>query len=456
MELTDSMLLSGIILGLTFLGIFTETFHGIARAKFAIAGAGAMIVAGQVLGFYSPDLAIRAIDWNVIFLLAIMMVIVSIMASTGGFERLAMILARMSGGHQYGMLLLLGTAVAIISLLFDNVTTVIIFGPLIILICQTMGVSPVPYLLATALLADAAGVATLVGDPASLLVGAAAGIDFNSWLVHLGLPVLLAWLGIVVSLWFLFGKELKVNVIQQFDRVAQYRNKSLWYKSLFVVAVMLILFTVQHHIGWQAWMVAGASLTLLLFMTRKVELDAVTAHVEAPLLAFFISIFIVIGGVEQSGLLARIGQHLAPLITEHPQLAALALLWVVAVLSMIIDNVPLTAAMIPVLSALQHEGVNVSVLWWALALGVGMGGNGTHIGSTANVYIVTISQRLAREKNNPALTISPAMWLRKGLPATLVTLCICSLFLWFEYDFLNLEGLARAVYQHGSDSSIVQ
>lgn len=441
MEMTDGMLLAGIILGLTFLGIFTESFHGIERAKFAMAGAGAMIVGGQMLGFYSPDLALDAIDWNVIFLLAIMMVIVSIMISTGGFERLALRLASASGGHQYRMLVLLGTAVTVISLMLDNVTTVIIFGPLIILICQTMGVSPVPYLLATALLSDTGGVATLVGDPSSLLIGSAAGIDFNTWVAHMGLPVLMAWLGIVIALRFLFKKELGVNVTAQFDQVTDYRNKSLWFKSLFVMSVMVMLFMIHHHIGWQPWMVAGASLTLLLFMTRKVELEAVTAHLETPLLIFFISLFIMIGGVEHSGLLEKIGQNFTPLILEHPQLAALILLWVAAILSAIIDNIPFTVAMIPVLLGLQNEGVNVSVMWWALAMGVGMGGNGSHIGSTANVYIVTISERLAREKNNPALAITPGMWMRKGLPAMLITLCICSVFLWFGYDFLYVEGL---------------
>ncbi|MDO7636264.1 MAG: arsenic transporter, partial [Porticoccaceae bacterium] len=168
-ELTTPMIVSGAILCLTFLGIFTEHFHGIERAKFAMAGAGAIIIAGQLYGFYSPELALEAIDWNVVFLLAIMMVIVSIMISTGGFEHLAQYLARLSGGSQIRMLLLLGTAVTAISLLIDNVTTVIIFGPLIIMICRSMTISPVPYLLAAALLSDTGGVATLVGDPPNLM-----------------------------------------------------------------------------------------------------------------------------------------------------------------------------------------------------------------------------------------------------------------------------------------------
>lgn len=440
-EITDSMVVAGIILCLTFVGVFSEHFHGIERAKFAMAGAGAIIIAGQYFGFYSPELALEAIDWNVVFLLAIMMVIVSIMISTGGFEHLAQYLARLSGGSQFGLMVLLGTAVTVISLLLDNVTTVIIFGPLIIMICQAMGVSPIPYLLAAALLSDTGGVATLVGDPPNLMIGSAAGIDFNTFFVHMGPPVFFAWLGILVGMKFLFAKELGENVEHTFDQVVEYKNKGLWHKSLFVMAIMVVLFVTHHEIGWEPWLVAGACLTLLVFISRQVEMEHVTAQIETPLLIFFISLFIVIGGVEQSGLLEVVGEMFKPVILEHPLMAALLLLWVAAILSALIDNIPFTAAMIPVLAGLQSEGVNVSVMWWALAMGVGMGGNGSHIGSTANVYIVTISERLARETGKPELAITPGMWFKKGTPAMLITLVLCSLFIWLGYDYLYISEL---------------
>ncbi len=437
---TTSMMMSGVILCATFIGIFTEHFHGIERAKFAMAGAGSIIIAGQIFGFYSPELALESIDWNVVFLLAIMMVIVSIMISTGGFEHLAHYLAKLSGGSQFKLLALLGTAVTVISLLLDNVTTVIIFGPLIIMICRSIDVSPIPYLLAAALLSDTGGVATLVGDPPNLMIGSAAGIDFNTFFQHMGPPVFLAWVGILIAMKFLFAKELGAKVKHQFDQIVEYRNKLLWHKSLFVMLVMVVLFVVHHHIGWQPWLVAGACLTLLIFISRQVELEQVTTQIEVPLLIFFISLFIVIGGVEKSGLLHLVGENFKPIIIEHPVMAALLLLWVAAILSALIDNIPFTAAMIPVLAGLQGDGVNVSVMWWALAMGVGMGGNGSHIGSTANVYIVTISERLARETGRPELAITPGMWFKKGTPIMLVTLVICSLFIWFGYDFLYISN----------------
>jgi|TARA_B110000967_G_scaffold163364_1_gene170262 Na+/H+ antiporter NhaD/arsenite permease-like protein len=435
-ELTNPMMVSAIILGLTFLGIFTEQFHGIERAKFAMAGAGAIIVAGQYFGFYSPQLALEAIDWNVVFLLAIMMLIVSIMISTGGFDHLAQYLARISGGSQLKLLILLGTVVTVISLLIDNVTTVIIFGPLIIMICRSMGISPVPYLLSAALLSDTGGVATLVGDPPNLMIGSAAGISFNTFVVHMGPPVLLAWLSILLGMRFLFKKELTSTIVQSFDQVVEYKNRRLWHKSLFVMLVMVVLFVIHDRIGWEPWLVAAACLTLLVFMSRTIELEAVTMHLETPLLIFFISLFVVIGGVEHSGLLEVIGDQFRDVIAEHPKRAALQLLWVAAIFSALIDNIPFTAAMIPVLSGLQQDGINVSVLWWALAMGVGMGGNGSHIGSTANVYIVTISERLARQTGNPELAITPMLWIRKGTPVMLLTLIVCSLFIWFGYDYL--------------------
>ena len=435
-ELTDPMMVSAIILCTTFLGIFTEQFHGIERAKFAMAGAGAIIVAGQYFGFYSPQLALEAIDWNVVFLLAIMMLIVSIMISTGGFDHLAQYLARVSGGSQLKLLILLGTVVTVISLLIDNVTTVIIFGPLIIMICRSMGISPVPYLLSAALLSDTGSVATLVGDPPNLMIGSAAGISFNSFIVHMGPPVLLAWLSILLGMRFLFKKELTSPIVHNFDQVVEYKNRGLWHKSLFVMLVMVVLFVIHDRIGWEPWLVAGACLTLLVFMSRTIELEAVTMHLETPLLIFFISLFVVIGGVEHSGLLEVIGDQFRDVIAEHSKRAALQLLWVAAIFSALIDNIPFTAAMIPVLSGLQQDGINVSVLWWALAMGVGMGGNGSHIGSTANVYIVTVSERLARQTGKPELAITPMLWIRKGTPVMLVTLVVCSLFIWFGYDYL--------------------
>lgn len=426
--MTEAMLVSGLILAFTFIGIFTEHVHGFERAKFAMLGAGVMVVAGQYYGFYTPEQAIHAVDWNVVFLLACMMAIIAIMLPTGGFEALAAWLTRVSGGRQYLLMCLLGTAVTVISLMLDNVTTVVIFGPLIVMIAQALRVSPIPYLMAAALLSDTGGVATLVGDPPNLMIGSAAHIDFNTFFIHMGGVVFVAWVSILLALRWLCRKDLAKPSHGTFDEgKLVFKDRKLWNQSLFVLGVMVVLFMVHHAIHWEPWMVAAAGLTLLLFLANHIEVDHAMEDVEIPLLIFFISLFVVVGGVEHSHFLEYIGQFILPFIESDLLTATIVLMWVAAILSAMIDNIPFTAAMIPILLGLEQQGVNVTPLWWALAVGVGMGGNGTHIGSTANVYIVTLSERLAKEKGDPSLAITPWVWFKTGTPAMLVTLVVSSI-----------------------------
>jgi len=435
--MNDSMMISAIILGITFIGIFTETFHGFHRAKFAMMGAIMMIIAGQYYGFYDSHLAVLAIDWNVVFLLGCMMAIVSIMIPTGGFEAMANYMARISKGRQFMLLVLIGTAVTVLSLLLDNVTTVVIFGPLIILIARAMKITPIPFLLAAALLSDTGGVATLVGDPPNLMIGSAKGIDFNTFIKHMGAMTFAAWVTVLFMLRFLFRKQLAVKPQGEFHGESEYKDKKLWNQSLFVLGVMVVLFTMHHSIGWEPWMVSALGLTLLVFIARHVEMDHAMEDVEIPLLIFFISLFIVVGGVEHSGFLRYLGQFIIPFVEKDLLTATLVLLWVAALLSAAIDNIPFTAAMIPILLGMEAQGIHVTPLWWALAAGVGMGGNGTHIGSTANVYIVTISERLAKRENDPSLAITPMVWFRYGTPTMLATLIMCSLIFYFFFDFYD-------------------
>jgi len=447
--MSEAMTASGVVLGITFFGIFTEHMHGFHRAKFAMLGAILMVIVGQYYGFYDTFLAVKAVDWNVVFLLGCMMSIVSIMIPTGGFEALASYLARISGGRQFVLLILLGTAVTVLSLLLDNVTTVVIFGPLIIMIARSMKVTPIPFLMAAALLSDTGGVATLVGDPPNLMIGSAKGIDFNTFFIHMGGLVFLAWLAILLSLRVLFYKEMAVVPEAVFDQPVSYENRRLWHKCLAVLGVMVVLFVIHHQIGWEPWMVSAAGLTLLLFIAREVEMDHAMEDVEIPLLIFFISLFIVIGGVEHSGFLKYLGHFIVPFVQKDLLTATLVLLWGAAILSAAIDNIPFTAAMIPILLGMEAQGIHLMPLWWALAVGVGMGGNGTHIGSTANVYIVTISERLAKRENNPSLAITPWVWFRSGTPAMLVTLIVSSLVFYLFFDFFNTPISALALTGHG-------
>lgn len=432
------MMVSGILLAVTFIAIFTEGIHGIHRVKCAMGGAAAMILIGQIFGFYHPEEAVEAIDWNVVFLLGGMMTIVAIMIPTGGFQQMAYAIADYSKGRLFLLLALMGTLVTVLSLLLDNVTTVVIFGPLIILICQSLRVSAIPFLLAAALLSDTGGVATLVGDPPNLMIGSAANIGFNDFVIHMGLMVFVAWLVILFFLRYLFKEELNVtpHELDLTDREPLSDPKT-WYGALAVLGIMVVGFIMHNQLHWEPWFVTAIGLTLLAFIGRDIDMEEAFAHTELALLMFFISLFIIVGGVEHSQFLEYIGQFIIPYVESDLLTATLLLMWVSAVLSAAIDNIPFTAAMIPIILGMDAQGINVTPLWWGLAAGVGMGGNGTHLGSTANVFIVTISEKMAKDAGDPSLAITPGLWFRKGLPVMLITLTTCTIIMYLFFDFFS-------------------
>ncbi len=434
----NSMLVSGLILTVTFIGIFTEAVHGFHRTKFAMAGAGLMILTGQFFEFYDTRAAVEAVDWNVVFLLGGMMTIVAIMIPTGGFQFLAYRIADVCRGRLFFMMAIMGTLVTVLSLLLDNVTTVVIFGPLIILICRSMKITPIPYLLAAALLSDTGGVATLVGDPPNLMIGSAADISFNTFVFHMGGIVFVAWILILFFLKFLFRRELAEKAERQsFDARGSIVDAQTWLTSLWILAGMVVLFILHHDFHWEPWFVTAIGLTTLVFIAPHVQLDETFAKVELSLLLFFVSLFILVGGVEHSGFLKFLGQFILPFVENDLLSACIVLMWSSAVFSAAIDNIPFTAAMIPIIAGLETQGINVTPLWWSLAIGVGMGGNGTHLGSTANVFIVTISERLARDTGNSAYRITPGVWFRKGTPVMIVTLISSTIIMWLFWDFFS-------------------
>ena len=447
--MNQGMLVSGIILAASFILIFTETLHGFHRVKVAMAGAAVMLVVGQSYGFYSPEEAFEAVDWNVVFLLGSMMAVVAIMVNTGGFEVLAANIGRIAKGRQFLLLAMLGTAVTVISLLLDNVTTVVIFGPLIVLICQKMKVSAIPYLLAAALLSDTGGVATLVGDPPNLMIGSAFDIAFMPFAYKMFPIVFVAWIATLFFMRYLFKEELAITPEGKFEDAIPYKDKALWNKSLSILGLMVILFVIHNTIHWEPWMVAGTGLILLTILAKEIEFEDVMKNMthEIPLLMFFVALFMLVGGVEESKFLEYLGQYIVPflidpltgeVIQENFMVTCIALMWVAAVMSAAIDNIPFTAAMIPIIASLETVGVNIAALCWCLAIGVGMGGNGTHIGSTANVYIVTVSEKLAKTTGNPDLAITPLKWAKKGLPVMILTLVICTIIMYLFFDYYSL------------------
>jgi Na+/H+ antiporter NhaD/arsenite permease-like protein len=415
--------------------IFTEMLH---RTIAAIFGAVVMIAVGMAMGFYTQQAAILAIDGNTILLLAAMMMLVAMLRPTGAFDYAAVHITQWAMGNPKLLLIYLSLAVSLISMILDNVTTVIVFAPLTVLICRLLKLNPMPYLMAEAMLSNIGGAATLVGDPPNLMIGSAANISFNAFLTHMGLPVLVVWLASVGMMLLLFRKELAQGGADPKTLVATHAIKDArgLKRILFSLGVVVVLFFIHHTLHVLPAYASFIGLTLALLLIRP-DMEELFGSVNWSVLFFFAALFVIVGGVEASGLLDLFGEQLASLATDPGKLllTGLLLMWVAAILSAVVDNIPFTVTMIPIILGLESSGVNIAPLWWALALGVGLGGNGTHIGATANIIAVSESEK----SGMPEAKITPMQWMRTGMPVMLLGLLMASLVYWLLFDlFLTI------------------
>lgn len=427
---TANMWIAGGIMVAAYVLIFSEWIH---RTLAGIIGSVVMVMAGSIGGFYTQADAVAAIDANTMFLLTGMMTLVVLLRPTGGFEYLAIRMAKLAHGSPRLLLIYLSTVVTVISLFLDNVTTVLVFAPLTVVITRMLALNPVPYLMSEALLSDTGGVATLVGDPPNVMIGSAANIDFNQFLFHMGPIILVVWLVTVVLMLYLFRSHLSQPIEEtvDLDESKAITDPKALRSILISMAVVILLFFIHHHFGLFPGYVAWVGVAVALALVRP-DPDVFLAQIDWPVLLFFAGLFIIVGGVEASGLLDLVGQQLGE-IAQDPDdllLTALVLMWVAALMSAIVDNIPFTVTMIPIIAHLETQGVDIMPLWWALALGVGLGGNGTHIGSTANVICVAEAERC----EVPEYRISPLLWLKKGTPVMLVTLLVASAILVLFFD----------------------
>jgi Na+/H+ antiporter NhaD/arsenite permease-like protein len=435
MGLTSDMLLAAGVLITAYALIFSERVH---RTIAGLVGAVVMVGVGEYAGFYTQGEAIAAVDGNTMLLLLGMMLLVALLRPTGGFEYLAIRLAKLAGSDPRRLLVYLSLAVSVLSMFLDNVTTVIIFAPLTVLITRLLGINPAPFLIAEAMLSNIGGASTLVGDPPNIMIGSAAELEFNAFLIHLGPVILPVWIGTVGLLLALFRRELRPSNGSLTDALDLDENKAIKDPTalmhvLWAMAVVIGLFFVHHHFHLYPAYVAFVGLVIALALIRP-DPEELLKEAEWPVLLFFASLFVIVGGVEASGLLDLIGEELAHMAAEpgHLLLTALALMWVAALVSAVVDNIPFTVTMIPIVAGLQAKGMAVEPLWWALAIGVGLGGNGTHIGATANIICVSEAER----SGLPEARITPARWLAVGLPIMIGSLLIASLVFALLFDAL--------------------
>lgn len=423
--------IAGFIFIVTLGIIISEKIH---RTIIALAGAVVMVLAGMYFGFYSQGEALKAIDFNTIGLLMGMMIIVNMLKKTGFFEYLATIVAKKTKGSPWLLLLLFGTVTTFLSMIIDNVTTVVVMVPITLAVTEILGINPIPILLAEALLSDTGGVATLVGDPPNIMIGSAANLSFNDFLVKLAPIVMIVWVLTLLLLKFIFRKELRekpknIDVLLNLNEKEAMRDPKALKRVLFSLAVVIILFFLHREFHIQSSFVAliGAAIA---FMWVRPEPDEILREVEWAVLLFFACLFIVVGGLEGAGLLDIAAEKVAHYATGNLIVTSIALLWVSAIFSALIDNIPFTMAMIPVIQHLETQGINVAPLWWSLALGVGFGGNGTPIGSTANVVVIAMSERTK-------FPITFKMWFKTGSIVMVATCFIASILVVLFFKFLS-------------------
>jgi len=411
--------------------IFSEKLN---RTITGIAGAVLIVGLGRLMGFYTETEAVTAIDFNTLGLLLGMMILVALLEPTGFFQFLAVWAGQFSRGRPVRLLVLLGTITTLVSMFLDNVTTVVLIAPVTILICEILGVHPAPYLIAEALLSDTGGAATLVGDPPNVLIGSAAGLTFNDFLTN-SLPiVVVAWLVALLLLRFIFRRELdvqppNVEAVLQLNPAESLDDWKTARQVLIVLGGAIVLFFLHGVLEISPVFVALGAAAVALVWVRP-DMHETLQRIEWSVLLFFAALFVMVGGLEASGVLDGVVSALEKLDNIPPILFGVALIWLTAGLSAVVDNVPITIALIPVIQGLGAAGMNIEPLWWALVFGAGFGGNGTIIGSTANIVVVSLSERT----HTP---ITSAMWNKSGLPVMLATCAVASLLYVIAYPFLK-------------------
>lgn len=411
--------------------IFTDKLN---RAIAAMSGAVLMVVLGLAMGFYSEEEAVAAVDTNTLGLLLGMMILVALLEPTGFFQYLAVWVARLSKGRPVRLLVLLGVVTSVVSMFLDNVTTVVLIAPVTILICEILGLNPQPFLISEALLSDTAGVSTLVGDPPNVLIASAANLSFMDFLTHALPIVVVVWLIALMVIRLLFRKELAVipensDAVLEFSPNEALKDRKTAVKVLIVIggAILLFLFEELLHIRPSLIALGAAAAGLVVVQP---DISALLKRVEWDVLLFFGALFVMVGGMEQAGVMYGLSSLITKGGSLPPVALGLVLLWVVAIASAFIDNIPITIALIPVVLDLASAGINPNPLWWALAFGAGFGGNGTIIGSTANVVIVSLSERTRHP-------ITPATWNKRGLPVMLATCATASILYILLYPWLS-------------------
>ena len=419
----------------TYAAVISERIN---RAVIALLGATLMIV----LGILTQEKAVEGIDFNTIGLLIGMMIIVAISRRTGMFEYLAIRSAKMVKANPASIMLVLQIVTAVVSAFLDNVTTVLLVVPVTLIICDHLGVKPYPFLVAQVFASNVGGTATLIGDPPNILIGSRVGLSFNDFILHLT-PMIIVVQFVTCGLFHvIWGRRFKATMrarakVMAFDERNAIVDRGLLVKSLIVLAFVIVGFVLSRQLHLEPATVAlfGAAVLLLLScIGRATDEQTKTVsktfeEVEWITIFFFIGLFIVIYGVESTGLLAILANKLVELTGGNLRVTVYAILWASAILSSIVDNIPFVATMIPLVKDMAPAFGGPDGLlpvWWALSLGACLGGNGTIIGASANLTVAGLAERAG-------IRFSFIEYMKIAYPVMLITVALSMIYLELRY-----------------------
>ncbi|MDS1002181.1 ArsB/NhaD family transporter [Clostridium sporogenes] len=414
------MILPAIIFVIVYALIISEKVN---RVVASLSGAAIMLI----LKLITQENAFLKIDFNTIGLLVGMMIIVNITKRTGVFEYIAIKAAKFSKGSPIKILILFSIITAVLSGVLDNVTTVLLIVPVTLVITKTLEIDPIPFLMCEIFASNIGGTATLIGDPPNLMIGSAAGLSFLDFVKNLAPVIVIILLVTLLGIRQLYKNSMKTSEedkkkIMALDESKAIRDMSLMKKCLTILFLTLIGFLTHSYLGFESATIAIAGSAILLAIS-KVEPDEILQETEWGTIFFFIGLFIMTGVLEDVGIMEVLAQKTLSLTKGNLVMTGIFVLWISAIASAFIDNIPFVATMIPLIKAMgTMGGMDIVPLWWALSLGACLGGNGTMIGASANLVVIGIAEKSGYK-------ISFKDYFKLGFPVMLVSIIICTAYL---------------------------
>jgi Na+/H+ antiporter NhaD and related arsenite permeases len=413
--------LSIIIFLSAYLMIMVEKVH---RSIIALVGASLVIVTGLL----NQKQAFASIDFNTIGLLVGMMIIVGVTRQTGVFEYLAIKAAKMAGGKPLSILVALSLVTAFTSAMLDNVTTVLLIVPITFAITDRLDITPLPFLYAEIISSNLGGTATLIGDPPNIMIGSATGLGFIDFLSNLALPVAIILLITVALMVWMFRKQLRtspqrINELLQINEKTFIKDWRLLKICLFILSLTIAGFLLHQMLHLESATIALAGASLLMLISGE-NPDEVLLTVEWPTLFFFAGLFVIVGGLVENGVIALVAQKVLAMTGGQLVPTGMLVLWLSAIASAFVDNIPMVATMIPMLQSMgQMSPLPMESIWWALSLGACLGGNGTLIGASANIMVAGIAERYDTR-------ITFASYFKIGFPLMLLSIVLSTIYLY--------------------------